>query len=64
VNHPASHGENHTSPAFDDGGSRVKLQAIHSDGAAVKPFEIEGTVGGSSEVSKRRQADAEYTGRA
>ena len=35
--------------SFDDGGSRVKLKAI-AMGADVKPFEIEGTIGGSSEL--------------
>ena len=63
VNHPASHrGIEIYQSSFDDGGSRVKLQAIPM-GAAVKPFEIEGTVGGSSEVSNGAdKLTLEYTG--
>lgn len=63
VNHPASHrGIEIYQSSFDDGGSRVKLQAIPM-GAAVKPFEIEGTIGGSSEVSNGAdKLTLEYTG--
>ena len=50
VNHPASFkGVEIYQSSFDDGGSRVKLKAI-AMGADVKPFEIEGTIGGSSEL--------------
>ncbi|KQM71304.1 cytochrome c biogenesis protein ResB [Xylophilus sp. Leaf220] len=54
VNHPASFkGVEIYQSSFDDGGSRVVLQAVpmHPGRAAVKPFEIEGTVGGSSELA-------------
>ena len=63
VNHPASHrGIEIYQSSFDDGGSRVKLQALPM-GAAVKPFEIEGTIGGSSEVSNGAdKLTLEYTG--
>ena len=50
VNHPASFkGVEIYQSSFDDGGSRVKLKAM-AMGADVKPFEIEGTIGGSSEL--------------
>ena len=50
VNHPASFkGVEIYQSSFDDGGSRVKLKAIAMD-ADIKPFEIEGTIGGSSEL--------------
>ena len=50
VNHPASFkGVEIYQSSFDDGGSRVKLKAV-AMGADVKPFEIEGTIGGSSEL--------------
>ena len=50
VNHPASFkGVEIYQSSFDDGGSRVKLKAI-AMGADIKPFEIEGTIGGSSEL--------------
>ena len=63
VNHPASHrGIEIYQSSFDDGGSRVKLQAVPM-GAAVKPFEIEGTIGGTSEVSNGADnLTLEYTG--
>jgi cytochrome c biogenesis protein len=63
VNHPASHkGIEIYQSSFDDGGSKVKLQAIPM-GAAVKPFEIEGTIGGTSEVSNGAdKLTLEYTG--
>ena len=50
VNHPASFkGVEIYQSSFDDGGSRVKLKAI-AMGADIKPFEIEGTIGGTSEL--------------
>ena len=63
VNHPASHrGIEIYQSSFDDGGSRVKLQAIPMR-AAVKPFEIDGTIGGTSEVSNGAdKLTLEYTG--
>ncbi|VWX58093.1 Cytochrome c biogenesis protein [Burkholderiales bacterium 8X] len=51
VNHPASYkGVEIYQSSFDDGGSSVKLKAVPM-GAAAKPFELEGTIGGSSEIS-------------
>ncbi len=67
VNHPARHrGIEIYQSSFDDGGSSVKLQAVPLNGTA-KPFEIEGVIGGSSQLTKG-QGDAaekmtlEYTG--
>ena len=54
VNHPASFkGVEIYQSSFDDGGSRVVLQAVpmQPGRAAVKPFEIEGIVGSSSELA-------------
>ena len=51
VNHPARYkGVEIYQSGFDDGGSRVKLKAVPMD-AATKPFEIEGVIGGNSELS-------------
>lgn len=51
VNHPASYkGVEIYQSSFDDGGSGVKLKAVPM-GAAAKPFEIDGTIGGSSEIT-------------
>ncbi len=51
VNHPASYrGVEIYQSSFDDGGSRVKLKAVPI-GGSVKPFEIEGTIGGRSDLS-------------
>ncbi|MDM0076677.1 cytochrome c biogenesis protein ResB [Variovorax sp. J2P1-59] len=51
VNHPASYkGIEIYQSSFDDGGSTVKLKAVPM-AAAAKPFEIEGTIGGSSEIT-------------
>ncbi|MDM0104925.1 cytochrome c biogenesis protein ResB [Variovorax sp. J22R24] len=51
VNHPASYkGIEIYQSSFDDGGSSVKLKAVPM-AAAAKPFEIEGTIGGSSEIT-------------
>ena len=50
VNHPARHrGIEIYQSSFDDGGSRVKLQAVPMN-AAGKPFEVEGTIGGSTQL--------------
>ena len=47
VNHPASYkGVEIYQSSFDDGGSTVKLKAVPM-AAAAKPFEIEGTIGGT-----------------
>jgi len=51
VNHPASYkGIEIYQSSFDDGGSSVKLKAVPM-GAAAKPFEVEGTIGSSSEIT-------------
>ncbi len=51
VNHPASYkGVDIYQSSFDDGGSSVKLKAVPMASAA-RPFEIEGTIGGSSEIT-------------
>lgn len=63
VNHPASHrGINIYQSSFDDGGSRVNLQAVPINGPT-KPFEIAGTIGGSTALSNGDQKlTLEYTG--
>ncbi|HSX91812.1 MAG TPA: cytochrome c biogenesis protein ResB [Hydrogenophaga sp.] len=51
VNHPAFHrGVAIYQSSFDDGGSRVKLKAVPINGHA-RPFEVEGNIGGSTELS-------------
>ena len=61
VNHPAKfRGVEIYQSSFDDGGSRVKLKAIPM-GADVKPFEIEGTIGGSSELASSGQNGEKLT---
>lgn len=62
VNHPAVHrGIAIYQSSFDDGGSKVKLQAMPFN-AAVKPFEVEGTIGGSVPLSNGDQKlDLEFT---
>ena len=67
VNHPARHrGIEIYQSSFDDGGSSVRLSAVPMNGHA-KPFEIEGVIGGSSQLT-RGQGDGtekmtlEYTG--
>jgi cytochrome c biogenesis protein len=66
VNHPANYkGVEIYQSSFDDGGSSVTLQAIPM-AAAVKPFEIQGTIGGSSSLSNglakgAEQLTLEYT---
>jgi cytochrome c biogenesis protein len=63
VNHPASYkGIEIYQSSFDDGGSRVKLKAVPMS-AATKPFEIEGVVGGSSELTNgNEKLTIEYSG--
>lgn len=63
VNHPASHrGINIYQSSFDDGGSRVKLQAVPLNGPT-RPFEIEGTIGSSTALSNGDdKLTLEYTG--
>ena len=51
VNHPVRHrGIEIFQSSFDDGGSSVTLQAVPMN-AATKPFEIQGTIGGTSNLS-------------
>jgi cytochrome c biogenesis protein len=63
VNHPASHrGINIYQSSFDDGGSRVKLQAVPLN-RPTRPFEIEGTIGSSTALSNGDdKLTLEYTG--
>lgn len=63
VNHPVSHrGVQIYQSSFDDGGSRVKLRAAPI-GASTAPFEVEGTIGGSTELSNGDQRlTLEFTG--
>jgi cytochrome c biogenesis protein len=67
VNHPASYrGVAIYQSSFDDGGSHVKLKARPLDGNP-KTFEVEGTIGGTTELAHGQQAGAdkltlEYTG--
>ncbi|MBM3387376.1 MAG: cytochrome c biogenesis protein ResB [Betaproteobacteria bacterium] len=63
VNHPASHkGIEIYQSSFDDGGSRVKLQAWPMQ-AATRPFEVEGTIGSSTELSNGNdKLRLEFTG--
>ena len=59
VNHPASYkGVEIYQSSFDDGGSSVTLKAVPM-AAASKPFEIQGTIGGSSSLANGQGADAE-----
>ncbi len=62
VNHPVFHrGIAIYQSSFDDGGSRVKLQAVPFTRGA-RPFEVEGTVGGSTQLSNGdQQMTLEYT---
>ncbi len=52
VNHPANHkGVEIYQSSFDDGGSLVKLKAFPMQ-AATRPFEVQGVIGGKSELLK------------
>jgi cytochrome c biogenesis protein len=67
VNHPASHrGIEIYQSSFDDGGSTLKMRAVPL-AAGGKSFDIEGAVGGQSQLTRGQAADAdkmtlEYTG--
>ncbi len=63
VNHPVSYkGIQIYQSSFDDGGSRVKLRALPINGSG-KSFEVEGTIGGSSQITNGSdQMTLEYTG--
>ena len=62
MNHPASYkGVQIYQSSFDDGGSTVKLHAVPMHGGA-KGFDIEGTIGGSSEITNGTEKyTLEYT---
>lgn len=52
VNHPVNYaGVEIYQSSFDDGGSTVKLKAVPMS-AATKPFEVEGVIGNSAQLSK------------
>ena len=63
VNHPATYrGISIYQSSFDDGGSKVKLQA-YPMGSAVAPFEVSGVIGGSTALSNgQNRLTLEYTG--
>ena len=63
VNHPASYkGIEIYQSSFDDGGSTVKLQAVPMSAATV-PFEVEGVIGSSTELSNgKEKLRLEFTG--
>ena len=63
VNHPASFkGINIYQSSFDDGGSSVKLQAVPMS-AATQSFEVEGTIGGSTDLTNgNEKMSLEFTG--
>ena len=64
VNHPANYkGVEIYQSSFDDGGSKVSLRAVPM-GAATKPFEIDGVIGGTSQLTQGTGGDKltlEYT---
>ncbi|MBB3177300.1 cytochrome c biogenesis protein ResB [Variovorax sp. Sphag1AA] len=62
VNHPASYkGIEIYQSSFDDGGSSVKLKAVPM-AAAAKPFEVDGVIGTSTEITNGTDRLAlEYT---
>jgi len=67
VNHPARwRGIEIYQSSFDDGGSTVKLQSVPMNGAT-KPFEIQGTIGSSTQLTRGQGEGAdkltlEFTG--
>ena len=59
VNHPASYkGIEIYQSSFDDGGSSVTLSALPMS-AATNPFDIQGTIGGSSALTSGQSAGSE-----
>lgn len=59
VNHPARYrGIEIYQSSFDDGGSKVKLKSVAMDGSP-RSFEVDGAIGGSSELTRGQQAGAE-----
>ena len=65
VNHPARHhGVEIYQSSFDDGGSHVVLKAVPMN-ATGKPFEVDGTIGGSTQLVRGDGVDKmtiEFTG--
>lgn len=63
VNHPASYkGIEIYQASFEDGGSAVTLKAVPMR-AAAKPFELNGVIGGKSEITNgNEKLTVEYTG--
>ena len=67
VNHPVRHrGVEIYQSSFDDGGSSVTLKAVPLDGSS-RGFEVQGTIGGSTDLSRGQGPAAqkltlEYTG--
>jgi len=63
VNHPASHrGINIYQSSFDDGGSKVTLQALPLNGKA-QPFQVSGVIGGTAPLTNGTEAlTLEFTG--
>jgi cytochrome c biogenesis protein len=63
VNHPASHrGINIYQSSFDDGGSKVTLQALPLN-SPTRPFEVTGTIGSTAPLSNgSEQLTLEFTG--
>ena len=67
VNHPVRHrGIEIYQSSFDDGGSSVTLQSVPLDGSG-RSFEVQGTIGGSTELTRGQAEGAqkmtlEYTG--
>jgi len=63
VNHPVKHrGIEIFQSSFDDGGSNVKLKALPMN-AQTLPFEVEGVIGGSSQLTNgNEKITLEYTG--
>jgi cytochrome c biogenesis protein len=63
VNHPASHrGINIYQSSFDDGGSKVTLQAVPLN-APTQPFEVSGVIGGTTQLANgSEKLTLEFTG--
>lgn len=67
VNHPVRHrGIEIYQSSFDDGGSSVTLKSVPLDGSS-RSFEVQGTIGGSTDLARGQGSDAqkmtlEYTG--
>ncbi len=59
VNHPARHrGIEIYQSSFDDGGSSVTLKAVPMNGVS-KAFEVQGAIGGSSQLTRGQDTGAE-----